>query len=126
MGKTTRNAISNDQKREICQYKKDNPRAKNVEIISHFEKKLNRQFGRSTMTEILQNSTLYLTNFNSNNEFRMRKAAHPELEDALHIWYCHKRSKCLPISDDLLIDKAKFYGNEFYGLHNVDFKYSLG
>jgi hypothetical protein len=56
----------------------------------------------------------------------MRKAAHPELEDALHIWYCHKRSKCLPISDDLLIDKAKFYGNEFYGLHNVDFKYSLG
>ena len=79
MGKTTRNAISNDQKREICQYKKDNPRAKNVEIISHFEKKFNRQFGRSTMTEILQNSTLYLTNFNSNNEFRLRKAAHPEL-----------------------------------------------
>jgi len=28
MGKTTRNAISNDQKREICQYKKDNPKAK--------------------------------------------------------------------------------------------------
>ena len=44
MGKTTRNAISNDQKREICQYKKDNPKAKNVELISHFEKKFNRQF----------------------------------------------------------------------------------
>ena len=86
MGKTTRNAISNDQKREICQYKKDNPKAKNVELISHFENKFNRQFGRSTMTEILQNSTLYLTNFNSNNQFRMKKAAHPELEDALHIW----------------------------------------
>ena len=56
--KTTRNAISNDQKREICQYKKDNPKVKNVEFISHFEKKLNRQFGRSTLTEILQNSTL--------------------------------------------------------------------
>ncbi len=39
MGKTTRNAISNDQKREISQYKKDNPKAKNVELISHFEKK---------------------------------------------------------------------------------------
>ena len=45
MGKTTRNAISNDQKREICQYKKDNPKAKNVELISHFENKFNRQFG---------------------------------------------------------------------------------
>ncbi len=33
LGKTTRNAISNDQKREICQYKKDNPKAKNVELI---------------------------------------------------------------------------------------------
>jgi len=126
MGKTTRNAISNDQKREICQYKKDNPKAKNVELISHFEKKFNRQFGKSTMTEILQNSSLYLTNFNSNNQFRMRKAAHPELEDALHIWYCDKRSKCLPISDDLLTDKAKYFGSEFYGLHNVDFKYSTG
>ncbi len=34
MGKTTRDAISKDQKREICQYKKDNPKAKNVELIS--------------------------------------------------------------------------------------------
>jgi hypothetical protein len=114
------------KKEKFVNIKKIIREQKNVEIISHFEKKFNRQFGRSTMTEILQNSTLYLTNFNSNNEFRMRKAAHPELEDALQIWYCHKRSKCLPISDDLLIDKAKFYGNEFYGLHNVDFKYSLG
>jgi hypothetical protein len=39
MGKTTRNAISNDQKREICQYKKDNPKAKNVELISHLLRK---------------------------------------------------------------------------------------
>ncbi len=39
MGKTTRNAISNDQKREICQYKKDNPKAKNVELISHLSKR---------------------------------------------------------------------------------------
>jgi hypothetical protein len=31
MGETTRNAISKDQKREIC--KKDNPKAKNVELI---------------------------------------------------------------------------------------------
>ena len=28
MSKTTRNAISNDQKREIHQFKKDNPKAK--------------------------------------------------------------------------------------------------
>jgi hypothetical protein len=60
MGKTTRNAISKDQKKEIRQYKKDNPKAKNVELISHFEKKFNRQFGKSTMTEILKNSSLYL------------------------------------------------------------------
>jgi hypothetical protein len=37
MGKTTRNAISNDQKREICQYKKDNPKAKNIELINKFD-----------------------------------------------------------------------------------------
>ncbi len=33
MTKTTRNAISNDQKRETHQFKKDNPKAKNDEIF---------------------------------------------------------------------------------------------
>ena len=80
-----RNAISNEQKRAICQYKQDNPLAKNQEVISHFEKRFNRHFCKSSISEILQNSSLYLVSFNSRNDFRIKKAKYPELEDALYM-----------------------------------------
>ena len=41
MGKK-RIPISYDQKREICQYKKNDPIIKNSESASYFEKKFNR------------------------------------------------------------------------------------
>ena len=123
---TKRTAITHDQKKLICQYKKDNPLAKNSEINAHFSTLFKRNFAASSITEILQNSSVYLTDFDSKNKFRIRKADHPELEDALHMWYCDKRRLLLPISDDMLTEKAKYFGTEFYGLHNIDFKYSHG
>jgi hypothetical protein len=121
-----RNAISNDQKREICQYKKDNPLAKNQEVISHFEKRFSRHFCKSSISEILQNSSLYLVNFNSRNDFRIKKAKYPELEDALYMWYCDKINSSASVNDEILKEKAQYFGSKLYGLNRSDFKYSNG
>ncbi len=74
----------------------------------------------------MSESDTYLTNFDSKNTYRMRPAQHPEMEDALHMWYCNKRNLHIPVIDTLLIEKGKYFGDEFYGLNNVDFKYSPG
>jgi len=121
-----RNAISNEQKREICQYKKDNPLAKNQEVISHFEKRFNRNFCKSSISEILQNSSLYLVNFNSRNDFRIKKAKYPELEDALYVWYCDKIYSGASVNDEILKEKAQYFGSKLYGRNGTDFKYSNG
>ena len=56
MSKTTRNAISNDQKREIHQFKKDNPKAKNDEIFSWIVIK------RLVMTDLVSPNIRFIVN----------------------------------------------------------------
>jgi hypothetical protein len=121
-----RNALTNDQKRTICLYKLSNPLIKDKEIGNHFSKIFNVGIPKSTLSRILSESETYLYNYDSKNKFRIRPADHPEMEDCLHMWYCDKRSHHIPVSDDLLIEKAKYFGNDFFGLNNVGFKYSLG
>jgi hypothetical protein len=122
-----RNALTNDQKRTICLYKKNNPLIKDKDIGLHFANffKMDK-IAKSTLSRILSESDTYLTNFDSKNTYRMRAAHHPEMEDALHMWYCNKRNLHIPVSDELLIEKGRHFGDEFYGLNNVDFKYSHG
>ncbi len=58
--------------------------------------------------------------------FRNKKASHPELEESLYIWYCNKRDLLIRVSDEMLLAKAKVFGDNFYGLYNFNFKYSSG
>lgn len=118
--------IDNDIKKEICLYKKDNPILKNKEIQKYFQDKYQRKLSESTISEIVNQFDRYLFNFDSKNKFGIRSAAHPELEEALHMWYCEKRRLYIPISDDMLTTKAREFGNNFYGLYNVDFRCSHG
>jgi hypothetical protein len=85
MGKTTRNAISNDQKREICQYKKDNPKAKNVELISHFEKKFNRQFGITIHTVHGEAAPVDTKRLVKNGLDESDKIVYPNVKEALYM-----------------------------------------
>jgi len=56
MSKTTRIAISNDQKREIHLFKKDNPKAKNDEIFSWIVIK------RLVMTDLVSPNIRFIVN----------------------------------------------------------------
>ena len=53
-------AILNETKQEICKYKKEHPLLKQNEIAEIFSKNYNRKFNKSSISEILKNSELYL------------------------------------------------------------------
>ncbi|CAF0940690.1 unnamed protein product [Brachionus calyciflorus] len=55
--------------------------------------------------------------------FRIRESQHPELEDALYLWFIDKRALKLPINDEMLLEKAKQYGTM---LSITNFNYSDG
>ena len=43
------------------------------------------------------------------NAYRNRKAQYPDLKDALHLYYCDIRPNNLPISDEIVLTKVKFF-----------------
>jgi hypothetical protein len=114
-----RQKIDFEQKHEICQYKKSNPLVKQSEIIKIFSEKYNRKLSKSSISEILSNSELYLVKYDNKNKYRNRKAAHPELEQCLHIWFLEQRRLFVPVSDEMLIEKAKRFGEAFFGLEMI-------
>ncbi|KAJ8970485.1 hypothetical protein NQ314_001202 [Rhamnusium bicolor] len=56
----------------------------------------------------------------------MRKAEHPEMEDALYTWFLKRRRRGndVPISSEILRTKAKFFYREITG--KDDFSASSG
>ena len=72
-------SLSNEQKAEICRYKRDNPKISNVNLARHFEKKFNLNLNDikpTTLSGILKKSeNLLNTDFVS--KFRIKKAEHP-------------------------------------------------
>ena len=74
----------------------------------HFSKKYDRKIAKSTMSTILKNSDEIL-NSDTPNAYRNRKAQYPELEEALHLFYCDIRANNLPISNEIVLTKAMFF-----------------
>jgi hypothetical protein len=54
----------------------------------------------------------------------MRKAEHPEMEDALYTWFLKQRSKHIPVSSEILRTKARYFYEEITG--KKDFLASSG
>ena len=61
----------------------------------------------------------------SDDTYRLKSAKYPQFEDALYIWHQQKRSLKIPISDDILIEQAKVFG-QYLSIDENDFKYSHG
>ena len=119
--------LNHEQKYEICKYKKDNPSASLNTISTLFSEKFKTStvLKLSTLSRILKDSDNIL-NKDFATKFRERKASYPELEEALFIWFCNKRDCFIPISDEILINKAKIFGSpEFFGVQS-NFNYSIG
>lgn len=125
INKSKRNVIEIEQKREICLYYQQHPTLKHRELIQHFNLKFNMNIRKSTMFDILRDSHKWLNYSSHHNSKRVREPRYPALEQRLYNWYIEQRTCMgrLNITDDELLEKAKFYG-EILAIN--DFKYSNG
>ena len=100
--------LTNEQKADICRYKRDNANVSNIKIARHFEKifELNpHDLKPTTVSGILKKSDILLnTDFAKNQKFRIRAAEQPQLEECLYRWFLEQRSVNIPISDAIIFN----------------------
>jgi hypothetical protein len=53
---------------------------------------------------------------------RLRNAKYPELEESLAAWHSYQVSKNIPVSDEMLLEKAKDYFGPLCGLEEAFFR----
>jgi hypothetical protein len=125
--KRERRELTQDEKREIIDLHKSKPEYKQVELIKIFSKKFDYIIPRQTMSDIINHEKLNNPNKSTGNTYRNTDARFPDLENALFLWFTDMRSRRIPISNDILIEKAKKFSDLLYTCLEVyDFKYSPG
>ena len=78
---------------------------------------------KTTVSGILKLQSEILNQEGETIKFRLRKCEYPQLEDCLYCWMGQALAKQIAISDEMLISKAKDFGNL---LDIKDFGYSNG
>ena len=122
--KRRRTQFSIAEKKEIVAYKTDHPKSTQDDIAAHFAREWGKQVGRSTVSDILRDKEKWTsTPKDGDSSLRQRMGRHDNLEQALFLWFNDVRAKNAIINDDMLIEKAKTYGNQ---LGVQDFAYSKG
>ena len=108
--KRIRTAISNDIKKEICEYIKSNSNVKQGDVALFFNRKYNElNIDRSTVSKIWQNHEkwlAFLSNSQTSHTFRNRSVQFPELDKALQFWTSQAVAAGLPLTDLILQQKA--------------------
>jgi len=103
-------AISNDIKKEICEYIKSNSNVKQGDVALFFNRKYNElNIDRSTVSKIWQNHEkwlAFLSNSQTSHTFRNRSVQFPELDKALQFWTSQAVAAGLPLTDLILQQKA--------------------
>lgn len=61
-----------------------------------------------------------------NKRKRVKKVTHPELEDALHLWFTNKRENNIPISDLMMRQQAMIFHRSFCTQSDCSFVASTG
>ncbi len=80
------------------------------------------EIGKSTIGDILRSSENWLS-VSASPKMRKRNLNHSSLEDELYVWFCDVRSRNCAITNEMLIAKARVFGEK---LGVTDFAYSRG
>ncbi|XP_048248519.1 tigger transposable element-derived protein 6-like [Haliotis rufescens] len=122
--KRARVEITPQIKKEICQFKQSKPNITQNEIITFVREKFCVKIGRSTISDILKESSKWIAVSSSDTSTsRSRKPHQEELENALFLWFSDVRKRNIMLNDELLKTQAKVLGDK---LGVEDFSYSTG
>ena len=122
--KRRRVEISGSVKQKICQHKVSHPKCTINDLIIYAQKELNIDIGKSTISDILKQRQKWLNLEDSScSTSRSRHAKHEKLENALFMWFNDVRSNHASVNDEMLIEKAKQFGEK---MNITDFAYSRG
>ena len=118
-----------DQKFQIIEYQQKHPSLKQTELIKYFNKLFSVNIPATTMSGILsvanRNKILKQDNVESLNK-RIRECKYPDLERMLWLWQTMATNKGISVSDSLLIEKAKEFGQMLGICEGSSFMYSEG
>ena len=118
-----------DQKFQIIEYQQKHPSLKQTELIKYFNKLFSVNIPAKTMSGILsvanRSKILKQDNVESLNK-RIRECKYPDLERMLWLWQTMATNKGISVSDSLLIEKAKEFGQMLGICEGSSFMYSEG
>ena len=119
-----RTLLTFDEKKEIIEYSVKHPKCTQQDISNYFTKLWQKPVKRRTVGDIL----LHKDDFDEiesgmSVRKRHRSAHHGDMEKALFLWFSQTRDNDIQVTDDLLREKAKKFGEE---LGITDFKFSNG
>ncbi|XP_041379849.1 CENP-B homolog protein 2-like [Gigantopelta aegis] len=122
--KRKRHDITAHEKREICRYKLENPKASLDGMSNYFANSFGHGIGKSTIGDILKKNEKWLNIVEDESSLsRSRHAKNQKLEQALYLWLSDMSSRNGAINDQMLIEKAKRLGEQ---MNVTDFAYSRG
>lgn len=115
--KQQRSAISNDLKRQICEWSEANKNKTHQEIASEFnEKDSNIDIKRSTVTKILQQKDKWKAVTNTEDSaqtFRHKEVKFPILDRAMSLWVENVTAGGVILTDLLIKEKARIFAEAF-------------
>ncbi|KAI6811397.1 hypothetical protein KC332_g12058 [Hortaea werneckii] len=99
-----RKTLTDSDRKRMCQYAEDHPNAKQTEIGAIFGVE------RSTVSKVLRQKDKYLIQEDgSKSPVKRAKGRSPDIERALAVWAKNQERKCLPLTDELIRDKARAF-----------------
>ena len=114
--------LNAEQKKEICIYHTNNSSKTQQEIATVFSAKFGETVSRRSVGDIIASKEKWMQSHGPNSK-KLRLGQHSNLDSALQLWFATARSQNAVITDAILREKAKQFGNE---LGITDFQYSNG
>lgn len=126
--KRKRTDLSFEQKREVCAYKGRNPKATHEEIACHFNREWKTDISRRTVSDILSQKGKWSVEVGDSlgprtKAKRLRHCKNEDMEKALYLWFTQMRGRHVVITDAILTEKARYFGNQ---MAVENFTYSSG
>lgn len=101
-----RKTLTDNDRRKMCQYHEEYPNVKQTEIGAIFGVE------RSTVSKVLRQKEKFLAaDDGSQSSLKRSKGKFPDIERALSIWARNHQKQGLPLDDDLIRDKARFFAH---------------